>query len=764
MKHLELGARARAFQARPWLGLLFGLVLATLLAAVSMQSARAADASDPPERAGRLAEVNGQVWIYATDSGEWVAAQRNRPITTGDRLSTENDGRAEVRVGSSVLRIAGNTEIEVLQLDDDHVSVQLHSGSATARLRTREAANEFGLATEEGRFRTERPGSYRFDRIDDTSSATALSGQAVYEGDGTALTVQQGQRVEFWKERGAAQYSITEPKRDSFGDWVASRDSREERSVSTRYVSPEMTGAEDLDRYGSWEQTPDYGAVWIPREVAPGWAPYRMGHWAWVSPWGWSWVDDAPWGFAPFHYGRWVWLRNSWCWTPGRYVARPVYAPALVAWVGGSNLSVSITAGRAPTVGWFPLAPREVYVPGYRVSPRYVRNVNVTQVTNITNINVTNIVNNPGRAMADTPYVNRRLPHAVTVVPASVVERRQPVAPAITTVNDRVLRDMVRERPRADAPVAAPPRFAPGTRPVGDPRMSRPGSPSNSAGFAPGAPGQQAQQPGGPRVNGERPGDRVGDRGDRPGDRAGDRAGERPGDRAGDRPGDRVGERPGDRAGATPPGAVRTLPAPATGVAAQPQQPGATPPRAGGNNGGERPNERPGDNNRPTPPVANTAPEPAAPVQRPQDTRERERDRPGRGGPTAVVPTAPVNPGAPVANAPPPQRGGFVRNQPPPAPDRAMAPQREERVRRNPEMPGPPRAAVQAPPAAQPHPQAPPPQVARPAPAPHVPAPAPAARPPEVQRPPPQAAREARPQQPEGRPGQREGRGGDRER
>jgi len=738
MKHLELAAPTRAIQARPWLGWLFGLMLATLLAALSIQPARAADAADPPDRAGRLSEVNGQVWIYATDSGEWIAAERNRPITTGDRLSTENDGRAEVRIGTTVLRIAANTEIEVLQLDDDHVSIQLHSGSATARLRTREAANEFGLATEEGRFRTDRTGNYRFDRIDDTSTATALSGQVIYEGDGTALTVQQGQRVEFWKERGAAQYSITNPKRDSFGDWVASRDSREERSVSARYVSPEMTGVEDLDRYGRWEQNTDYGSVWIPREVAPGWAPYRMGHWAWVSPWGWSWVDDAPWGFAPFHYGRWVWLRDNWCWTPGRYVARPVYAPALVAWVGGPNLSVSISAGRAPTVGWFPLAPREVYVPGYRVSPHYVRNVNVTQVTNITNINVTTIVNNPGRAMADTHYVNRGLPHAVTVVPTSVVERRQPVAPAITTVNDRVLRDMVRERPRADAPVAAPPRFAPGTRPVGDPRTSRPGSPSNNAGVAPGGAGQQAQQPGGSRGNGERPGDRAGDR---PGDRAGDR----PGDRAGDRPGDRVGERPGDRAGT--PGAVRTLPAPATGVAAQPQQPG-TPPRAGGNggerNGGERQTERPGDN-RPTPPVVNTTtPEPAAPAQRPQEPRER--DRPGRGVPGATVPTAPANPGAPVANAPPPAHGGFVRGANPPAqaPDRALTPQHEGRVR-NPEMPGPPRAAVQAPPAAQqPRPQAPPPQAARPA---------------------PQAPREARPQQPEAKQGrEREGRGGERER
>jgi hypothetical protein len=454
-----------------WFGLLVGLVLMAFVAL----PAHAADADDPPGRVGRLSELNGQVWIFATDTNEWVAASRNRPVTTGDRLSTEADGRAEVRIGSTVLRVAPNTEVEVVRLDDDRISLYLSSGSVTARLRTREAADEFSLSTDEGRFRTEAVGQYRFDRQDDQSVVTAMSGQAVYEADGTALPVQQGQRVEFWKERGVPQYSITSPRSDDFANWVASLDRREANSVSARYVSPEMTGVEDLDRYGRWEAGTEYGAVWIPRTVVTGWAPYRMGHWVWVRPWGWTWVDDAPWGFAPFHYGRWVWYRDAWCWAPGRYVARPVYAPALVAWMGGPNVSVSVRIGSAPTVGWFPLGPREVYVPAYRVSPRYVQNVNVTHVTRITN--VTTIINNPGQAMANAHYVNRGMPRAVTVVPADVVERRRPVAPAFRPVNDRELRDFNRERPRAEAPVMAPPRPAVGAQPVVDPRISRPGGP-----------------------------------------------------------------------------------------------------------------------------------------------------------------------------------------------------------------------------------------------------------------------------------------------
>src|SRR5664279_5923051 len=74
--------------------------------------------------------------------------------------------------------------------------------------------------------------------------------------------------------------------------------------------------------------SPTYGNVWMPTSVQSGWAPYHNGHWVWVAPWGWTWVDDAPWGYAPFHYGRWVSLRGNWGWVPGPINYQPVYAPA----------------------------------------------------------------------------------------------------------------------------------------------------------------------------------------------------------------------------------------------------------------------------------------------------------------------------------------------------------------------------------------------------------------------------------------------------
>ncbi len=427
-----------------------------LLALVGATHALAED--DPPGRVGRIAEVQGGVSRYDDERGEWTPAVRNRPLTGGDRVSTDNAGRVELRVGSTTLRLGSDSELEVLRLDDDRVKVQLHSGSLAVRVRSREAADELEVVTEEATLHPLRGGRYRVDRQDDSTFAAAWRGELRVEDKDRPFTVDTGRRVELWREgRGdSLRRNWTSIPDDEFSDWVAREDRRDERSASNRYVSPEMTGAEDLDRYGRWEQHPEYGPVWTPTVVVGGWAPYRYGHWAWISPWGWTWVDDAPWGFAPFHYGRWVSWGGRWCWYPGSYVARPVYAPALVAWVGGANFSVSIQVGgpALPAVGWVPLAPREVFVPYYRSTPVYVGRVNhrpgpmpVPQVPT-------------GPVM----YGNQGVPNAVTVVPRDVLSRREPVARAVVDLRDEVRRPLPIQhaapvqapQPVANAPVARP--------------------------------------------------------------------------------------------------------------------------------------------------------------------------------------------------------------------------------------------------------------------------------------------------------------------
>ena len=186
-----------------------------------------------------------------------------------------------------------------------------------------------------------------------------------------------------------------------------------------------MPGGEDLTATGSWAEAPEYGAVWYP-PVAADWVPYREGHWAYVSPWGWTWIDNASWGFAPFHYGRWVEIGNRWGWTPGTaQVSRPpVYAPALVTFLGIAGGAAVGAAIASRSVSWVPLGPGEAYHPWYRASDNYRRQVNVAHVSNVTTVNNTNVTVNT--------FINR---NAATAVPASAMAASQPVAPLAQPVS-----------------------------------------------------------------------------------------------------------------------------------------------------------------------------------------------------------------------------------------------------------------------------------------------------------------------------------------
>lgn len=404
---------------------LMSLTLAFLALAAS-----SAAWADPPGRAGRVATIEGNVWLFDDDQGEWVQARRNRPVTEGDRISAEQGGRAEVQIGAATLRLDGATDVEFTQMDDARVRIRVHGGSVALRVRGGESVREFAVVTNEGRYEPLRPGHYRIDVQQNSSLGETLAGAMRFEARDSVLDLNNGQRAEFWQERGTTHYAWATPLNDRFGDWVA-REDREDTRERNRYVSNEMTGAEDLDRNGRWDRHPEYGAVWYPTVVVADWAPYRYGQWVHTRRYGWTWVDDAPWGFAPFHYGRWVNYGGRWGWCPGQYVARPVYAPALVAWFGGPHVSVGINIG-GPAVGWVPLAPREIYYPGYVVSPRYVQQVNITHVH----------YHGPNprydRPVPTGPimYTNQGVAGGVTVVPQGVMQGRQPISSKVAVAVD----------------------------------------------------------------------------------------------------------------------------------------------------------------------------------------------------------------------------------------------------------------------------------------------------------------------------------------
>ena len=453
--------------------------LAALAFGAAALLAGAAAWADPPGRVGRIAETDGTVWIFDAEQGEWIGARRNRPVTAGDRLSVERDARAELQIGSATVRLDSNTEFEVTALDDQQVRMHLHRGSLALRVRGNESAREFSVTTAEGRFDPERAGHYRIDRNDEPgtsgSFAGVLAGTLRFEARDSALEINAGQRAEFWSERGVTHYSWSTLPSDRFGEWVAQQERQDDRNARRRpYVSPEMTGAEDLDRYGDWQPHPEYGTVWFPARVEPGWAPYRYGHWAYIRPWGYTWVDDAPWGFAPFHYGRWISWQGRWAWAPGQYVARPVYAPALVAWIGGPQVSIGINIGGGPAVGWVPLSPREVYVPSYNVTNIYVTNVNSPYRRWHPPIQ-------PNQPVRTGPimYSNQGVPGGVTVVPQNVLRERQPISNAVI------------------APVDARTISRWQTQPLQPQQPAVQGRPAQSLGVPPPAPSRVIAVPGG---------------------------------------------------------------------------------------------------------------------------------------------------------------------------------------------------------------------------------------------------------------------------
>jgi hypothetical protein len=454
--------------------------IATVLMA-SLASFLAAQV-DPPSRVGRLSYREGPVSLQPTGINDWVDAEINRPLTTGDYIWVGDRGRAEFHVGSAALRLSAGSAFEFLNLDDRAVQIRLSQGILTVRLRYLAQDQIFEIDTPNLAFTLNRPGDYRIDANPDsqTTVVTVHDGEGEVTGGGQDFPLYASQRVVV---RGDDQinYSLEAAGGlDEFDQWCGSRNRREDQSQSARYVSREIPGYDDLDQYGRWSEQPGYGQVWMPTSVDADWAPYRDGHWAWIAPWGWTWVDEAPWGFAPYHYGRWSSFGGRWGWIPGPYGVTPLYAPALVGWVGGggggSGFSLSFSIGTAAAVGWFPLGPREPYFPTYRVSQGYFTRVNSSN-TVINNTTINNYYNynrdSNSREIGNIQYANRNVRNGVTAVPQTsfasgrqITREARPVpaaqlavaqvvaAPAIAPQRDSVLGPRAGASSRAARPPA----------------------------------------------------------------------------------------------------------------------------------------------------------------------------------------------------------------------------------------------------------------------------------------------------------------------
>jgi hypothetical protein len=102
----------------------------------------------------------------------------------------------------------------------------------------------------------------------------------------------------------------------------------------------------------------------------------------------------------------------------------PVYAPALVGWIGAPGSGVSIDIGSSAPVIWFPLAPREVFAPFYRASPAHVRSINAPHVAHLANAD--RIVARPREFARDQSFAHRRDPNALNTASMEAFRRPRP--------------------------------------------------------------------------------------------------------------------------------------------------------------------------------------------------------------------------------------------------------------------------------------------------------------------------------------------------
>ncbi len=340
--------------------------------------------ADPPGRVARVDYMTGQVSVQPHGTDDWVQAESNRPLTIADNVWADKDSRAELDFGTGFMRIDSETSLTLTNVNNDVVQVSLHQGALNVHVGKLYNGESWEVDTPNLAFTFSKPGDYRFnvDPNADTTMVTVWKGEGEATGQGPAVQVRAGEQVQFNNGTSLTHEAQNAPQPDGFDQWCETRDRRLDQSVSARHVAPGTVGADDLDEYGTWKETPDYGPVWVPTAVAPGWAPYTYGQWIWEEPWGWTWVDAYPWGFAPFHYGRWVSWGGYWGWAPGPYWERPWYAPALVAWFGGPGWGVGFGWGGGFGIGfhggfgWCPLGFHDAFFPWYHVSRGYFTRVN----------------------------------------------------------------------------------------------------------------------------------------------------------------------------------------------------------------------------------------------------------------------------------------------------------------------------------------------------------------------------------------------------
>jgi FecR protein len=349
------------------------LGFAVIFFAFALMSPSLSPAQERYPVVARISFVSGPVsYSRGDDPDSWDDAIENVPLTIGDRIYAPEDGRAELQLpAGNFVRLAPRSYFSALNLSDDIKQFYLGEGAASFNIRRLRSDEVIEIDTPNVSVTLDQPGRYRIAVDEDGNSRISVRhGRVIVAASGRQIAVENSEIRIYGID--SPRYEIVGlPATDAFDRWVAERDDRFERAYSdaSRYASEEIIGVEDLSEYGRWEEIPEYGYAWAPSVVAAGWVPFSVGRWFWQDPWGWTWISGERWGWATSHYGRWTPYRSRWYWVPVRPRTRVIYLPACVEFVRLRD-----------HVGWFPLHPRDRFIPWWGRGDRRSINQNITYV------------------------------------------------------------------------------------------------------------------------------------------------------------------------------------------------------------------------------------------------------------------------------------------------------------------------------------------------------------------------------------------------
>jgi hypothetical protein len=321
-----------------------------------------ADDYDVKARVARISMLDGEVSLKRNDSKDWEAAKLNYPVVEGDTVTTAANSNLEIQVDArNFIRLSGNSVLRIITLRDEGIAISVVEGTVTVRLANFDRKRGyFEVDAPKSTLAAEKNGLYRIDvpkngrvRLTVREGGGAriysdTSGFSLRDGRAAELVI-DGENAGDWDLMAAA-------PPDEIDNSVADRERylAQRLKYDVKYYDEYVWGGEDLDAYGDWIKTDDYGWVWRPFpssiSVYSDWVPYRYGQWSWCPPYGWTWIGYEPWGWAPYHYGRWVYFNGYWAWCPRNqfYRNRSWWRPALVAFVFDFSFGDNVC--------WYPLS------------------------------------------------------------------------------------------------------------------------------------------------------------------------------------------------------------------------------------------------------------------------------------------------------------------------------------------------------------------------------------------------------------------------